>query len=68
MNIDEYLIDKFLTYNTIGTYLNLLEVGIEEINDSDLTKKFKELQEIIMKQREDIGEMEIKELEGENAN
>lgn len=53
-------IDKYLGLTSLGTILNLLEDGINELKDEDISKKLKELINLIGDKREEILDKEIK--------
>ena len=59
MLIDEILLEKFFTLTQISSFLNLLEEAIDETNDK-IIEKFKEFQELVLDERDLIGEIEIK--------
>ncbi len=47
----------------VGTYFNLIEEGIEELNDSEISKLFNQLQNKILEKRTEIMEKEISDVE-----
>ena len=53
---NEKEIDKFLGLNSIGTILNLIEEGINELGYEDLNIKFKELINLILDKRKELGD------------
>ena len=57
--INESLIGQFLEYNMVGSFLNFIEEAINELGDEEITKKFEELQELIMDKRKKLNETEI---------
>jgi len=49
---------KLLELNLLGTNINMIRDLVEEIGDVDLNNKFMELQELLMKKRDNILEKE----------
>ena len=63
VGINEELINKFLEFNQVGSFFNFIEDAVNELHDKDLSEKFKELQELIIEKREEIGNKELEEKE-----
>mgnify|MGYP006910733650 CR=1 FL=1 len=61
INISEKDIDKFLALTSLGTMLNLIEEGFEELNDKEILSKFKEVINLIEDKREEILDKDILE-------
>ena len=59
VKIDEKLMNEYLSLTTLGTIINLLEEGIDEISNKEIKVKFKELQNLIVNTRENIAKTEI---------
>ena len=57
VSIDEIMVDEFFTLTQISSFLNLLEEGIGETNNK-IIKKFKEFQNLVLDERDLIGEKE----------
>ena len=58
MSIDEVLLNEFFNLTQLSSFLNLLEEGISETNNDKIIKKFKEFQNLVLDERDLIGEKE----------
>ena len=55
----EKILDEFMYLRQTGSFLNLLEHAIDEINDNDIKKSFTSLQELVMKKNQEIMNREV---------
>jgi len=63
--INQELVENFIRHSMIVSFFNLIEEGITELRNRKITKKFEDLQELIMDEREKLGETEIADEKGE---
>lgn len=52
-------IEEFFIISQVGSFINFMEDAVREVNDSEITKKFRELQDAIDKKRETLSEIEL---------
>jgi len=52
-------IERYITLNQVGSFINFMEDAIREVDDAEITEKFNELVFIIQSKRKALSEMEI---------
>ena len=66
VGINEELINEFLDYNLVGSFINFMDEAVAELGNKEISKKFGELQDLIMKKREELGETELSQTSKKN--
>lgn len=56
----EEIFEKYYNYTTMLSMFNTLEEAIEDLNDDEVTKKYEEILDLLIKKRIDCAEKEIK--------
>ncbi len=55
----ESIIDEYMRFTQLGSFLNLMEQGIREFDDEIVKKKFDDLLEYVWDKRGELSETEL---------
>ena len=53
--------DRYMELNTMGSIINMLQEGIDELSYDDISETWQELIDLIQNKREDLWNKEIKQ-------